>query len=88
MERWKDLSNPDWRNETEPSKKSCYIRNYDYDNVNVDEDNDFANANLPLLRKEEIIPCTSWEFDTTFWKRTIIMDFDLVCDVSRNLFPG
>ena len=25
--------------------------------------------------------CTSWEYDTSFWRKTIIMDFDLVCDV-------
>jgi len=38
-------------------------------------------SSIPLLDGEEFLPCTKWEFDTSFWQRTIIMDFDLVCDV-------
>ena len=38
-------------------------------------------SSIPLLDGEEFVPCTKWEFDTSFWQRTIIMDFDLVCDV-------
>jgi len=29
---------------------------------------------------EEFIKCTDWEHDTSFWEKTIIMEFDLVCD--------
>ena len=35
-----------------------------------------------MLSSDDWRACTSWEYDTTFWQRTIIMDFDLVCDVS------
>ena len=38
-------------------------------------------SNLPKLSSEEWRACTSWEYDTSFWQKTIIMDFDLVCDV-------
>ena len=33
IEAWKNLSNPQWREETDPSSKSCRIKNYDYDKV-------------------------------------------------------
>ena len=33
VDKWKDLSDPDWRNQTEPSKKTCFVKNYDYDQV-------------------------------------------------------
>ena len=49
--------------------------------ISVDENADFSSLNLPLLDEAELIPCTSWEYDTSFWKKTIIMDFDLVCEV-------
>ena len=39
-----------------------------------------------FARTDERRACTSWEYDTSFWRKTIIMDFDLVCDV-RLLFP-
>eukprot|EP00090_Calanus_glacialis_P000129 TRINITY_DN10082_c0_g1_i1.p1 TRINITY_DN10082_c0_g1~~TRINITY_DN10082_c0_g1_i1.p1 ORF type:complete len:591 (-),score=101.96 TRINITY_DN10082_c0_g1_i1:22-1794(-) len=80
VDKWKDLSDPDWRNQTEPSKKTCFVKNYDYDQISVDENADFSSLNLPLLDEAELIPCTSWEYDTSFWKKTIIMDFDLVCE--------
>ena len=41
-------------------------------------------SDLDLASEEEWIACTAWEFDTSFWQRTIIMDFDLVCDVSED----
>ena len=42
-------------------------------------------SELALASEEEWIACTAWEYDTSFWRRTIIMDFDLVCDVSVQL---
>ena len=39
-------------------------------------------SQLTTVGEEEYLPCTAWEYDTSFWQRTIIMDFDLVCDVS------
>ena len=39
-------------------------------------------SQLATVGEEEWLPCTAWEYDTSFWQRTIIMDFDLVCDVS------
>eukprot|EP00092_Neocalanus_flemingeri_P007851 GFUD01008476.1.p1 GENE.GFUD01008476.1~~GFUD01008476.1.p1 ORF type:complete len:593 (+),score=112.20 GFUD01008476.1:105-1883(+) len=80
VEKWKDLSDPNWRNQTESSKKSCYIKNYDYDKIPTDESVEFSSLNLPVLDGIELIPCAAWEYDTSFWKKTIVMDFDLVCD--------
>ena len=39
------------------------------------------SSHLAKLSSEEWRACTSWEYDTSFWQKTIIMDFDLVCDV-------
>jgi len=77
-EKWKNLSDPNWEIQKEPSKKSCFIKNYDYEKIDIEDSTNFSS--LPLLDDTEYIPCTSWEYDTTFWKKTIIMDFDLVCD--------
>ena len=33
MEAWKNLSNPNWKGETEASLKSCHIKNYNYEKV-------------------------------------------------------
>ena len=41
-------------------------------------------SDLDLASEEEWVACTAWEYDTSFWQRTIIMDFDLVCDVSED----
>ena len=38
-------------------------------------------SQLAAVGEEEYRPCTAWEYDTSFWQKTIIMDFDLVCDV-------
>ena len=43
-------------------------------------EDDFSS--LETEGEAEYVACTAWEHDTTFWKMTIIMDFDLVCDVS------
>ena len=37
---------------------------------------------IELIGDDEFISCSSWEYDTTFWEKTIIMDFDLVCEVN------
>ena len=39
----------------------------------------------PEVLSQELIPCSAWEYDKSFWKKTVIMDFDLVCDVSLQL---
>ena len=41
----------------------------------------FYSSDLPLASSEEFTACSAWEYDTSFWQKTIIMDFDLVCDV-------
>jgi len=76
VERWRNLTYPGWGNKTNQAQTSCYIRNIDYDQVEDITD----ISSIPLLDGEEFVPCTKWEFDTSFWQRTIIMDFDLVCD--------
>ena len=43
-------------------------------------EDDFSS--LETEGEAEYVACTAWEHDTSFWKMTIIMDFDLVCDVS------
>ena len=37
VENWKNLSHPNWMTETESSKKSCYIKNYDYEKVELSQ---------------------------------------------------
>ena len=39
----------------------------------------------PEVLSQELIPCSAWEYDKSFWQKTVIMDFDLVCDVSPQL---
>ena len=48
--------------------------------LTVTPEDDFSS--LQTEGGAEYVACTAWEHDTTFWKMTIIMDFDLVCDVS------
>ena len=50
----------------------------------MSEKDQFSISDLPLAGLEEYVACRAWEYDTSFWQRTIIMDFDLVCDVSRS----
>ena len=55
--------------------------------ISLSEDEE-TDSPPPMLSSDDWRACTSWEYDTTFWQRTIIMDFDLVCDVSPgNLIP-
>jgi len=76
VESWRNLSSPGWNspNASIKNEASCNILDLDYEQI--DEKQDFS---LLHSAKLETIPCTSWEYDTSFWKRTIIMDFDLVC---------
>ena len=48
--------------------------------LTVTPEDDFSS--LETEGEAEYVACTTWEYDTSFWKMTIIMDFDLVCDVS------
>ena len=48
--------------------------------LSVGPGDDFSS--LETREETEYVACTAWEHDTSFWKMTIIMDFDLVCDVS------
>ena len=48
--------------------------------LTVTPEDDFSS--LETEGEAEYVACTAWEYDTSFWKMTIIMDFDLVCDVS------
>ena len=48
--------------------------------LTVTPEDDFSS--LKTEGEAEYVACTAWEYDTSFWKMTIIMDFDLVCDVS------
>ena len=48
--------------------------------LTVTPEDDFSR--LETEGDAEYVVCTAWEHDTSFWKMTIIMDFDLVCDVS------
>ena len=66
------------------AEASCNILDLDYDNI--DQPEDATDTQVFFLftfhfSKTKTIPCTSWEYDTSFWRRTIIMDFDLVCSV-------
>jgi len=40
--------------------------------------NPFADGGM--LDESDYIPCTEFEYDTSFWKSTVIMDFHLVCE--------
>ena len=51
-----------------------------YLKLTVNPEDDFSS--LETEDGAEYVACTAWEHDTSFWKMTIIMDFDLVCDVS------
>jgi hypothetical protein len=44
-------------------------------NVLLDS-SDYKNA----VSKGEFRSCNSWEYDKSFWRRTIIQEWDLVCD--------
>jgi len=77
VEDWKNFSNPNWVNEKDASVKSCKIKNYDYDRVYVGDDGKLEG---PEVLSQELIPCSAWEYDKSFWQKTVIMDFDLVCD--------
>ena len=67
------------------AEASCNILDLDYDNIDQPEDATDTTQVFFLFTfhfsKTKTIPCTSWEYDTSFWRRTIIMDFDLVCSV-------
>ena len=39
------------------------------------------SGSTELLAGGDTVPCTAWEHDTSFWRATIIMEFDLVCQV-------
>lgn len=78
VEAWKNLSNPNWKEQTETSSKSCHIKNYNYEELTVTPEDNFSS--LQTEGGAEYVACTAWEHDTSFWKMTIIMDFDLVCD--------
>ena len=41
---------------------------------------------LEAVEKSSFRVCHSWEYDTSFWKRTIIQEWDLVIDLYFNFF--
>ena len=46
-EKWKNLSDPNWEIQKEPSKKSCFIKNYDYEKANYSIKKSKTNS-IPL----------------------------------------
>jgi len=80
VEAWRNFSNPNWQEEKDPANRSCYVKNYDYQQLTLSENEEFSSPDLPMASSEEFTTCTVWEYDTSFWEKTIIMDFDLVCD--------
>jgi len=80
VESWRELSSPGWNsaNDSIKSKASCSILDLDYAKIDPHME-EKGNFSLLHTAQNNRIPCTSWEFDTSFWRRTIIMDFDLVC---------
>ena len=52
---------------------------YIYFKLNISETDEISSSSD--LITDDWRACTSWEYDTSFWRKTIIMDFDLVCDV-------
>jgi len=81
IDAWKNLTNPGWTEEKDPSNKFCRMKNYDYSKISVSPNGEIdLTQHIELVGDEEYISCSSWEYDTTFWEKTIIMDFDLVCE--------
>ena len=71
-EHLKNISVDVWRNISGQHDDECSIFNEDWDNVDVDS--------LDDINGTEMIPCDSWEYDTSVFLSTITSDFDLVCD--------
>ncbi|KAG1691497.1 Organic cation transporter protein [Nymphon striatum] len=82
-ELWKNYSLPS--EETEGGKhtySSCKQYDIDYKNISVAEYvsfmNNFKSGNRTVSEKS----CSSWAYDKSFWKETIVSDWNLVCDKS------
>lgn len=65
----KNVNIDNWRNVSSPSGDSCHIYDVDWSQYNGQ---DLENSTLKN--------CDSFEYDRSFWRRTIIHEFDLVCD--------
>ena len=57
----------------------CHYYDLPYDNLT---DEQIANWNRSYTDNTATIPCESWYYDQTEYYRTIVSDYDLVCDKS------
>lgn len=62
-----------WRNLTQP-EDGCSIRDAPYNELDAFNVTDFLSG------VQELVPCTSWEFDMTLIGKTIVSDWGLLCD--------
>ncbi|KAG1671597.1 Organic cation transporter protein [Nymphon striatum] len=86
------LSAKIWKNYSIPVEKtsgsgkktysSCDMFNVDYENVSV---SDYVPYMMHLKAENESFSdnsCSSWSYDESIWKETIVFDWNLVCDRS------
>ncbi|KFM68451.1 Organic cation transporter protein, partial [Stegodyphus mimosarum] len=75
-----NISVEQWKNESVPmvnkrgggmERSSCTVYNVSYTN---------GTFLSPFLRESDAITCNSWEYDVSFYKSTMVDEWDLVCD--------
>jgi len=66
-----------WRNFSSPPGDSCHIYNRSY---SVYADVNFSDVYPPSTISHDLIPCSSWHFDNSWYLNTIRQKFNLVCD--------
>lgn len=78
--KFANLSDEDWKNHNIPVRfengKKTYSECEMYDKPL------FNNESIELNQERKIISCTSWEYDHSFYKATIVEEWDLVCENS------
>ena len=82
MDSWRKLSTPD------STQDGCKIYDVDYAELFQNHDGDLDQmmndlAYVEVATHNLTIKCDHWEYDRSFWQKTIIMEWDLVCSRSQ-----
>ncbi|KAG1714610.1 Solute carrier family 22 member 3 [Nymphon striatum] len=73
---WRNLSGP--HSDALGGPSQCETYDFDYSNVTADGFEKFAKS--VMNSSAEVKKCDSWSYDTSVWKKTIVGDWNLVCD--------